>query len=400
MGEHALLSASGAHKWLPCPPSAKLEATLPESESDYAKEGQLAHAIAELKLRKAFTEPMGLRAFNNRLKKLQENPLYQDEMMRHTDTYVDYISQIVHSYCTPPYVAIEKKLNYSSFAPEGFGTGDTILISGNTLYVIDLKYGKGVPVSAFENPQMMLYALGAFCEYSFLYPIDTVKMAVVQPRLLDSPSVYELTAEKLLAWGESIKPIAQQAFMGEGVFASGEHCRFCRAKAQCRARSEFNIALEEYKQMKPPLISNEEVGQILQKAEDLAAWAKHLKAYALSECIKGNEIPGWKAVEGKSNRQFSNLDEAFKVLIANGTEEAMLYVKEPLTLTAVEELLGKAKFKELLATYVNKPPGAPTLAPLSDKREPIKRTSAAEDFKDNTVPNVPDVPNVLNVINE
>lgn len=377
--EHALLSASGAHKWLHCTPSARLEATLPEVESSYANEGRLAHEIAELKLRKAFIEPIGPRAFNNKLKKLQENPLYQDEMLRHTDTYFDYVSKIVHEYQAPPYIAIEKRIDYSAYAPEGFGTGDCIIIGGNTLRVIDLKYGKGVPVSAVDNPQMKLYALGALMEYSILYGIENVVLAIAQPRL-DNISEFSLSVEDLLTWGESIKPIAQKAFAGEGEFIPGEHCRFCRAKALCRARAEFNTSLEEYKYMLPPLISNEEVGQILKKAQDLAAWVKNLEEYALSECLKGNEIPGWKAVEGRSTRLFTDQDAAFKMLIANGIEEAMLYERKPITLAATEKLLGKAKFKELLAEFIQIPPGKPTLVPLSDKREAIIRRSAEEDF--------------------
>ena len=381
MSAHALLSASGSHKWLNCTPSARLEETLPESTSVYAEEGRLAHEIGELKLRKHFTEPMGTRAFNNKLKKLQENPLYQEEMLRHTDTYKDYISGIVHGFASPPYIAVEKRLNYSKYAPEGFGTGDTIIIGGNTLHVVDLKYGKGVPVSAFENPQMKLYALGAYSDYAFLFGIENVKMAIVQPRL-DSISEYEIPIAELLDWGESIKPIAAKAFKGEGDFIVGEHCRFCRAKAQCRARSEYNLSLEGFNKMKPPLISNEEVGTILTLAQDLAAWAKNLEDYALAECLKGIDIPGWKAVHGRSTRSFTNTDEAFKAVIASGTPETMLYERKPLTLSAVEELLGKAKFKELLTPHVNTPPGKPTLALESDKREAIKRTSAADDFKE------------------
>lgn len=381
MSAHALLSASGAHKWLNCPPSARLEETLPESTSTYAEEGRLAHEIGELKLRKQFAEPMGSRKFNAQLKKLQENPLYQEEMLRHTDTYMDYISGIVHNFVSPPYIAIEKRLNYSTYAPEGFGTGDTIIIGGNTLHVVDFKYGKGVPVSAFDNPQMKLYALGAYTDYAFLFPIETVKMAIVQPRL-DSISEFEMPVTDLLSWGESIKPIAVQAFKGEGEYVVGEHCRFCRAKAQCRARAEYNLSLQAHTQMKPPLISNEEVGTFLALAQDLVAWAKNLEEYALTECMNGNDIPGWKAVHGRSTRSFINTNTAFKVLIENGTPETMLYERKPLTLTAVEGLLGKTKFKELLSEHVNTPPGKPTLVQESDKREPIKRISAADDFRE------------------
>ena len=377
--EHALLSASGSHKWLHCNPSARLEATLPEVESTYSNEGGLAHEIGELKLRKAFTEPMGPKTFTNRLKKLQEKPLYAEEMLKHTDTYLDLVSKIAHEHTSPPYVAVEKRIDYSTYAPEGFGTCDCIIIGNNTMHVIDLKYGKGVPVSAHNNPQMMLYALGAYVEYSFLYHIETVKMIIVQPRL-DSVSEFVLPASALLAWGLDLKPIALRAFNGEGEFVQGEHCKFCKAKATCRARSDFFIPLEEYKQAKPPLISNEEVGNILLKAQGLASWAKELEEYALAEILKGNEIIGWKAVEGRSTRKFVDQDKAFEIIQQQGIAEAMLYKREPLTLTATEELIGKAKFKELLSDFVTKYPGKPTLVTLSDKREPITRNTAAEDF--------------------
>lgn len=383
MSDHALLSASAAHKWLHCTPSARLEETLPESTSEYAEEGRLAHAIGELKLRKQFIEPMGQRAYNSRLNKLQKNPLFNEEMLSCTDQYRDYVSSIVHSFHSAPYIAVEKKLDYSGYAPEGFGTGDCIIISGDTIHVIDYKHGKGVPVSAEHNPQMMLYALGAYSAYSILYAITTVKLAIVQPRI-GEPSEWELPLADLLAWGESIKPIAAKAFAGEGEFVSGEHCRFCRAKARCRARSECNLALEEFHSMKPPLITNEEVGAILKRAQDLAKWANALEEYALAECLNGNGIPGWKAVEGRGSRAYVDQDAAFKSVIASGINEVMLYERKPLTVPNVEKLIGKAKYKELLVDtgLVKTEPGKPTLAPETDKREAIKRSSAADDFKE------------------
>jgi len=378
--KHALLSASSSHKWLHCTPSARLEETLPETTSQYAEEGRLAHEIAELKLRKAFIEPMGPRTFNAKLKKLQAKDLYQDEMLKHTDTYLDYVSRIVLGFKSPPYVAIEKHLDYSKYAPEGFGTGDCIIISGNTLYTIDFKYGKGVPVSAEQNTQMMLYALGAYSEYSFLYPITTVKMAIVQPRL-DTISEWEISVEALLTWGEHIKPIAQKAFDGAGEFVPGEWCRFCRAKSTCRARCETYTALEDFGKAKPPFITNEEVGQILQRARELAAWVKDLEEYALNTCLNGEEIPGWKAVHGRGNRAFIDTDAAFKVLMDAGYDEAILYERKPLSPAKIEELIGKKDYKELLANYVETLPGKPTLVPITDKREAItNRPSAAEDF--------------------
>ncbi len=377
---HALLSASGAHRWLKCTPSARLEDTLPERTSEYAEEGRLAHELAELRLRKHFIEPMGVRKFNNRVKKFKENPLWQDEMLKHTETYLEYLKGVSMDFSSQPYVAVEKKLNFSTYVPEGFGTGDCIMIHGSILYVVDFKYGKGVPVSAENNVQMMLYALGAYAEYLLLYPITEVRMVIVQPRL-DSISEWVITVDDLLAWGNVIKPIAQTAFAGEGEFAVGEHCKFCRAKSLCRARAEFNTGLEEYKDLKPPLISNVEVGELLIKAKDLAKWAADLEEYALSACLQGEEVPGWKAVHGRSSRKFTDMDAAFKILMENDIEEAILYERKPLTLAKVEKTIGKAKFGELLNDYVEMPPGKPTLVPENDKREPIKQISAEDDFK-------------------
>ncbi|MFZ5975223.1 MAG: DUF2800 domain-containing protein [Bacillota bacterium] len=378
--EHALLSASGAHKWLHCPPSARLEDMLPDQTSVYAEEGRLAHAIAELRLRKLYIEPMGPRKFNAALKQLQADPLYQDEMLRYTDTYVEYVQRVVHSYTQPPHIVVEKQLNYSDYAPEGFGTGDCIIIGGHALHIIDFKYGKGVSVSAESNPQMGLYALGALKEYALVYDIDVVTMAIIQPRL-DNISEHLTTADDLRAWGESIKPAAQQAYNGEGEFCAGEWCRFCRAKAQCRAQADTHLALEVFGGKLPPLLTNKEVGDILVRARNLQAWVSSLEDYALSELLKGEEIPGWKAVEGRSTRQFINTDEAFAALVAAGYDEALLYERKPITLTSVEKLLGKAKFDELLKSRIEKPPGKPALALLSDKREAItNKTTAAEAF--------------------
>jgi hypothetical protein len=381
--EHALLSASGAHKWLHCPPSARLEETLPETTSEYAEEGRLAHAIGELKLRKHFT-PMGPKKFNAELKVLQANTYYDAEMDEHTTAYLEFVQGVAHSFPAPPHVALERKLDYSHVVPEGYGTGDCLVIGSGVLHIIDLKYGKGVPVSAEENPQMMLYALGALAQYAMLYPIDEVRMSIVQPRLGD-PSTWALSVTALLAWAARIRPIAQQAFDGKGDYCPGEWCRFCRAKSACRARNELYsgvvTALEAFAGGRPPLITNDELGDILRRAAPIAAWVADLQEYALSAILNGETVPGWKAVEGRSNRQFTDVDAAFKVLTGAGYEEAMLYKREPITLTAVEKLTGKPKFAELLSEYVTKPTGKPTLADETDKREAIKQApTAAEAF--------------------
>lgn len=378
--KHALLSASGAHRWLNCPPSARLEEKLPETNSDYANEGKLAHKIAELRLRK-FISPMGPKTYAVELKKLQADPLYQDEMLKYVDIYFNHIAKIATGLPSAPYIAIEKRLDYGAYAPEGFGTGDCIMIHSDTLYIIDLKYGKGVPVFAEWNPQMLLYALGAYEAYKLLYSIKNVILIIAQVRLEDGISQWQLSIDELLSWGESIKQIAWQAYNGEGEFHAGEWCRFCRAKAVCRARSETYTALEDFAKKDIKLLSNSEIGELLHKARQLTEWAKDLEQYALTECLAGNEIPGWKVVEGRSNRQFTNIDEAFKLLIDAGFDETILYERKPITLTEVEKLLGKNDFKMLLGKYVEKPPGKPTLVTIDDKRPPISnRPSAQDDF--------------------
>ena len=380
--DHALLSASASSRWLACTPSVRLEEQFEETTSTYAEEGTLAHEIGELKLRKHFTEPMGQSTFTRRLNKFKKHELYQEEMLKHTDTYLEYLQSITLAMPVAPYVAVEKKIKYDAYAPEGFGTVDCLIIGGDTLYVNDFKYGKGVPVLAEDNPQMKLYALGAYLEYSFLYPIKQVCLAIIQPRL-NSISEWTCSIEELLAWGESIKPIAQKAFNGEGDFVPGEHCKFCRAKAQCRARAEEFSALADFTSMKPPLLSNEEVGQMLVKGQHIEAWVKALKEYALAECLKGNEVAGWKAVEGRGSRDYVNLDNAFEHLKANGIEEALLYERVPLTVSKIEMVLKKEQYRSLLeeAGHVVKSTGKPTLAPSDDKRKAVTfAPDAASDF--------------------
>ncbi|KEF40447.1 Protein of unknown function (DUF2800) [Schinkia azotoformans MEV2011] len=379
---HALLSASASSRWLACTPSVRLEEQFEETTCTYAEEGTLAHEIGELKLRKHFTEPMGQSTFTRRLNKFKKHELYQDEMLKHTDTYLEYLQSITLGMPVAPYVAVEKKIKYDAYAPEGFGTVDCLIIGGDTLYVNDFKYGKGVPVQAEDNPQLKLYALGAYLEYSFLYPIKNVSLAIIQPRL-DSISEWTCPIEYLLEWGESIKPIAQKAFNGEGEFIPGEHCKFCRAKAQCRARAEEFSALADFTNLKPPLLSNEEVGQMLVKGQHIKSWVEALKEYALGECLKGNEIAGWKAVEGRGSRDYVNIDVAFKHLKENGIDDALLYERTPLTVAKLEKVLKKEEYRSLLeeAGHIVKSAGKPALALASDKRQAISPPDAASDFQ-------------------
>lgn len=247
------------------------------------------------------------------------------------------------------------------------------------MYIIDFKYGKGVAVSAEDNPQMKLYALGALSQYKILYPISNIKMAIVQPRL-DSISEFEMPAEDLEKWGnEVVKVQAEKAFKGEGDFVQGEHCRFCRAKGRCAFRTEEN--LKKIEDARNTLILNgNDLGQVLTKVEGVADWIKDIKDEALKMLIGGENVEGWKAVEGRSNRIISDLDKAFEILEANGIDEALLYERKPLGITALEKVVGKTKLSQLIGDHIEKPKGAPTLAKSADKRKEYKRSSALEDF--------------------
>lgn len=368
--DHALLSASGAHRWLHCTPSARLEATLPDTESEAAKKGTLAHEMAELKLRKYFTDPMGPQKFAARMKKFKADPLYEPDMDSNTTKYLEYVQQVVHGFPASPYIVVEKKVDLSEYVPESFGTSDCIIIGSGQLHVIDYKNGQGVPVEAEDNPQMKLYALGALRAYSLLYSIETVHMSIVQPKVWDDPSEWSISAAELLAWGESIKPIARAAFNGEGDYTPGPHCGFCRARDTCRARVDLLLSAGDLAPMKPPLITWAEVGDVLRRAEGIVSWYNGLKALALKEVLNGTEVTGWKAVEGRGSRDYADLDTAFKYLQENGIDEAVLYERRPLTPPNLEKALGKKQYKELLEEpgHVIKHPGAPTLAPADDKR--------------------------------
>lgn len=390
---HALLSASSAHRWLNCTAAPHFEENFPDSTSVYAEEGTLAHAVCELYARKKFTV-MTTRKFNLELKKLKAKELFQDEMIKTAEAYVEYLTEKAMSYNSIPHVAMEVKVDLTDYIPEGFGTCDCIMVGGDTLHITDYKHGKGVPVSAFENPQMMLYALGALKLYGAVYgsQIKKVSMGICQPRLSDEASEYELAVEDLLAWGKIIQPIAKEAFDGPGTFSPGEHCRFCKGKAQCRARAEYFTEFEKYKDAEiagkmtaaefeeyekadclgaevPPILSNKDVSILLDAAAGLSAWYNDLQEYATSALLAGEKIPGYKLVEGRSNRAFTSVDDALQTLITAGYDEAMIYDRKPKTLSELEKMLGKKTFAELLSKFVIKPKGKPTLAPVTDKRE-------------------------------
>lgn len=381
MQKHALLSASGAHRWLECPPSARLEENFEDRPSDSAKEGTLAHAIAEAKVRNMLIDPLPKRSFNKVLKDFTNDGMYQKEMDAFTDEYAEYIREITLSYAQKPYIAVEVKLNLSAYVPEGFGTADCIIISGNDLHIVDLKYGKSVAVSAEDNPQLKLYALGAIAEYGLFYDIQSIHMHIFQPRNSDGGGTFTTSVQELKAWGDSIGPIVKMAYLGVGEQKAGAWCGFCKAKPICQKHAEKCRELAKLDFKKPELLTLEEVGAILQKARDVASWVKVLDEWALAEALKGVDIPGWKAVAGRKTRSWSDMDTAFKKLTDSGISEEILWKKTPLTLAQVEDEIGKKDFATLVGDMVTTSTGKPALVPESDKR-PALKIKAADEFKE------------------
>lgn len=385
MGEHAILSASGSEKWLNCTPSIRLEQQFPEENSEYAVEGSFAHKVAELRLKYYLDKKL---RYLKELRKLQDQPYYSPELEDYVQIYIDIAIEKINeakARTSDAVVFIEQKLDFSPWVPDGFGTGDIIIISDKILEIVDLKYGKGVPVSAINNSQMRLYGLGAINQFSCLYDFDTVRMTIVQPRL-DSITTDEITIEELLNWGENyVKPRAELAFKGEGEFKAGEHCRFCRARYTCRARAEANLELAKYEFREPALLTHEEIAEILYKADELQSWISDIKAYALDQAENhGVKFPGWKLVEGRSVRKYMDENTVAQTLLTAGYNEEQIYNKSLIGISAMEKLLGKKKFEELLGEFIIKPAGKPTLVPITDKRPEISSlASAREDFKEN-----------------
>lgn len=380
--KHALLSPSAAHRWLNCTAAPHMEEQFPEQTSDYAEEGRLAHSVCELVAKKKFTA-MSSKIYMEKLAKLKIDPQWKDEMLQTAAIYVEHLNERAMEFKHCPHIALEVSVDISDYAPQAFGTCDCIMISGEDLIITDYKHGKGVAVSPQDNPQMQLYALGALKLYRPIYndKIRRIHMYIDQPRLNSYDGV-SLTIEELLAWGEGIKEKAEAAFAGKGKFVPGDWCRFCRAKAQCRARTANYTALEEFKNCMPntasACLSDEEIGDLLVRGAGLTAWYNDLKEYALAACLKGKTIPGWKEVEGRSSRTWTDQEAALKALISGGIDEALIYDKVPKSLAQLEKTLGKQCFEELAAGMIFKPPGKPTLVLESDKRPPYN--PAAADF--------------------
>ena len=374
MGRHAVLSASSSHRWTKCTPAARLELEFDDTESSAAAEGTAAHALAEHKLR---------RALKMRSKK-PISPFDCDEMDEYTDAYVDFVLEqleLAKQSCSDPLMLIEQHLDFSKYVPDGFGTGDCILISDKALHIIDLKYGMGILVNAERNSQMMLYSLGALEIYDSLYDIDEVSMTVFQPRR-DNVSTWTIPVDDLRDWAENeLRIKAELAFKGEGEYCPGDWCTFCRAAVKCRARAEEKLKLAQSEFRLPPLLSDAEIEEVLGKLSDITKWANDLLAYATDAAVNhGKEWSGYKVVAGRSVRKFKDEDAVAEVAKVNGYKD--IYRQSLITLTEFEKLMGKAKFNEVLGDLVYKPPGKPTLVPVSDKRPAINVSNATNDFNE------------------
>ena len=371
---HAILSASSSHRWLNCPPSARLCETYEDKGSDYAAEGTDAHSLCEYKLRIA----LGMEATDP----TEHLTWYNEEMLDCANGYASYILELVEAAketCADPVVLIEQRVDFSRWVEQGFGTSDAIIISDGTLHVVDYKHGLGVLVDADNNPQMMCYALGALELFDAIYDIDTVAMTVYQPRR-QNVSTFKMSKDDLYRWAEEVlKPTAELAFSGDGNFLCGEWCGFCKAKHECRARAEANLMLAQYDFKLPPLLEDTEIEVILSRADQLVSWINDIKEYALQQAISGKEWTGFKLVEGRSNRRYTD-EAAVTQAVTNAGFDP--YERKLLGITAMQKLLGKSRFDELLSPYIEKPQGKPTLVPEGDKR-PVMNNAKTDFMEEN-----------------
>lgn len=368
---HAILSASGSHRWLECTPSARLSENFEDVTSSYALEGSMVHLMCEIKLCKALGLPCD--------EKLPQDFEITQEMEDSSDAYVEYILDIlgeIKKTCKDPVVLVEQRLDFSNYVPEGYGTGDCVIVADGIIHIIDYKNGSGVKVDSYENPQMKLYALGALNLLDCLYNINTVSMTIFQPHIANI-STYEMEKDKLIEWANNVLvPRAKLAYEGKGEFVPGDHCRFCKCKIKCTARALANLQLASYEFKTADLLDDDEIEDIIGKIDNLVEWGNSIKEYALNEALKGKKWSKYKLVEGRSNRKFKSEEEVAKVVSDAGYDP---YDKKLLSITDMTKLLGKAKFVELLDKYIYKPQGKPTLVSIEDKRPEMNL--AVDDFK-------------------
>jgi len=373
---HAMLNASSSHRWLACPPSVKLSEQFTDSSSQFAEEGTYLHELCELKLHR-YLGDMPPDVVDRQYTRHKDSEFYTDEAESVTDEYVAFCVETIEAVragCSDPLILIEHRLDYSAYVPDGFGTGDLVIVADGVLEVIDFKGGRGVRVDADRNSQLMLYALGALTEFDALYDIQSVRMTIVQPRL-GGISTYETTPEALIRWAEDeVRPKAQLAYRGEGEFCAGEHCRFCRARHTCRTRSEYHMRLAERDFKAPDLLTDEEIADILPVAESLNNWVQDLIAYATQQAVEGKQWPGYKLVAGRSVRKYTSEVEVIRAATEAGYTD--IYKTSLLGIGELEKRMGRKAFQELLGKYIVKPAGAPTLVPEADSRRAISTAEA------------------------
>ena len=370
--EHAVLSASSANRWLHCPPSVRLSEGYMDKASVFAMEGTSAHELCEYKLRSA----LGMEAENP----TENLDFYNTEMEECAEGYATYILGLVekaNETCSDPVVMVEQRVDFSRYVPEGFGTADCIIIADETLNIVDYKHGKGVEVSAEDNPQMKLYALGALELFDCLYDISKVQMTIFQPRL-SNISVFVMDKADLLNWAnDELTTKAELAFEGKGELCCGEWCKFCKAKSNCKERARVNMEMAQYEFRKSSLLTDEEVVKILSRIDELTSWASDVKNFALEQAVRGKQWPGWKVVEGRSNIKYTDEGAVAQVVKNAGYNP---YDEKIMGITNMTKMLGKEKFNELLGDFVERPQGKPTLVPEDDNRP--RMNTAKEDFKE------------------
>lgn len=371
--KHALLGASSAARWIACPPSARATEGLPGETSKYAEEGTRAHELCEKALRYKLAKWEAGIPFDLLSDWAQQS--MPTEMFNAVCRYTSFIHELWAGFPCRPGVFIEQEVDVSQWVPGGFGTCDCLLIGDGILHIIDFKYGQGVPVNPEHNPQLMYYALGAYALFDGIDEVDTVRLSIVQPRMQEEPQTWELPLADLLSWArEVLQPAAELAWKGEGVYHPGGHCRFCKAYPSCRAwQKQYGplAGFEPYPE--PATLSDEELGEWLQKLEGLAAYAKDLEEYAQQALLDGRSLPGWKLVQGRSTRKWTDQDAAFQQMEHDGIDEAMLYTRTPISLTAAEKMIGKKKFAETMSAFITRAPGTPKLAAASDPRPAYNR---------------------------
>ncbi|MBR3236806.1 MAG: DUF2800 domain-containing protein [Oscillospiraceae bacterium] len=392
---HAYLSASSAERWIHCPGSARLAALYPEKKSPAADEGSLAHEVGRI-LIEYNAGDLTRAEMKKQLAKVEKqvDAFYADHkdmtgsfdaMVRIIEPYATYVwSEFQKAKKADPAAVLmcETRVAFDEYVPKGFGTSDVVIIGNGKAMVIDLKYGKGVPVSAVNNPQIRLYALGAIAEFELLYDFDAVKVVIYQPRL-DSVTEQELTVQDLKDWAETIvKPAAEEA-AGDGArICPGPWCddHFCPARSQCKIRAQWVLELEEFAVKDPDLLTDDELGEILPRLQALGSFQKKVENYAIDALSRGIPIKGWKLVEGMSRRKYKDEDQVAQAVLSAGYEEALIYERSLLGITKMTDLLGKKKFNEILGDLIEKPQGAPKLAPESDPKPAF--TPKVTDFDD------------------